>query len=318
MKYLVLLVLLGAQFTLAAPFPAADDSTSSVDVPNKDGGAATEGEVDVSKFGYEGSNGPALWPGFCRDLNPGQSPINIRPGNSVLNPGALPVTLSPQESATVSDVGHGLAITLSPNATDSSFVPVGQDGGAQTEYQLTGFHLHSPSEHHINGKYFDAEMHLVHKSPAGDVAVIGVMYEIGSESNSSTGIMEAIESVIPQIQPGTPVRLPPFDFDDLIQNTNNFTGFHTYKGSLTTPPCSPNVLWHVMDKPHPMTVKQALALRNSQGFTARYIQVAKDEIPVFGSEPGSLPKLLTAVDQAVTHMKTALGQVAAQGSDPVV
>lgn len=314
MKYFVLLALFTVRFTLATPIPPTGEANTPTQGTQEGGGAAAEGEEgDISKFGYQGSDGPALWPGFCRDVNPGQSPIDIRQESANFNSGALPVTFSSQDNATMSNAGHGLAVTLSPNATASSFVPVGQPGGAQMEYQLTGFHLHSPSEHHINGKYFDAEMHFVFKSAAGDVSVIGIMYEIGSENNG-TGVMEAIESVMPNLQGASPVPLPPFSLDNLVQNTNNFTEFHTYTGSLTTPPCSPNVLWHVMNKPHPMTVNQALALRNVQGFTARYVQVAKGELPVFATLPGSLPKMMSAVEKAVAHVKAALGKVAADGN----
>lgn len=48
-----------------------------------------------------------------------------------------------------------------------------------TRYFLKQFHWHSPSEHTINGRRFALEAHLVHQSPTGSVAVIGVLYKIG-------------------------------------------------------------------------------------------------------------------------------------------
>ena len=36
-------------------------------------------------------------------------------------------------------------------------------------YRLVQFHFHSPSEHSVDGKLMDAEMHLVHQSAAGNV-----------------------------------------------------------------------------------------------------------------------------------------------------
>ena len=45
--------------------------------------------------------------------------------------------------------------------------------GNSANYRLTEFHIHSPSEHKINGRQFDAEMHFSYvltggQRPAGD------------------------------------------------------------------------------------------------------------------------------------------------------
>ncbi|KAK8584574.1 hypothetical protein V6N13_138532 [Hibiscus sabdariffa] len=48
-----------------------------------------------------------------------------------------------------------------------------------TEYALSQCHWHSPSEHTINGRRYDLELHLVHESADGKVAVVGIMYKIG-------------------------------------------------------------------------------------------------------------------------------------------
>ena len=43
------------------------------------------------------------------------------------------------------------------------------------EYELQQFHFHVSSEHTFAGKGSDMELHLVHKSAAGDTAVVGVL-----------------------------------------------------------------------------------------------------------------------------------------------
>lgn len=48
-----------------------------------------------------------------------------------------------------------------------------------TEYKLKQFHWHSPSEHTIDGKKYDLEAHLVHETPQGQTAVVGILYKIG-------------------------------------------------------------------------------------------------------------------------------------------
>jgi carbonic anhydrase len=47
-------------------------------------------------------------------------------------------------------------------------------------YNLDKMHWHMPSEHTINGQRYPLEMHLVHKSDAGDLAVIAVLYQYGA------------------------------------------------------------------------------------------------------------------------------------------
>ena len=59
------------------------------------------------------------------------------------------------------------------------------EGGAgyiqinDTQYVLQQCHWHSPSEHTINGRRFDLEVHMVHESSDGKIAVVGIMYKIG-------------------------------------------------------------------------------------------------------------------------------------------
>ncbi|KAI7724846.1 hypothetical protein M8C21_006960, partial [Ambrosia artemisiifolia] len=52
-----------------------------------------------------------------------------------------------------------------------------------TEYALKQAHWHSPSEHTINGKRFDMELHMVHLSMDNKIAVIAVLYNIGRPSS---------------------------------------------------------------------------------------------------------------------------------------
>jgi carbonic anhydrase len=47
-------------------------------------------------------------------------------------------------------------------------------------YELDKMHWHMPSEHTINGQRYPLEVHLVHKSGAGDLAVIGILYQYGA------------------------------------------------------------------------------------------------------------------------------------------
>ncbi|KAJ8642986.1 hypothetical protein MRB53_004734 [Persea americana] len=48
-----------------------------------------------------------------------------------------------------------------------------------TDYELKQCHWHSPSEHTINGRSYDLEVHMVHQNSENKSAVVGILYTIG-------------------------------------------------------------------------------------------------------------------------------------------
>jgi carbonic anhydrase len=98
-----------------------------------------------------------------------QTPVDIKSAETVA---AVMPELSFHYDDTAMDVentGHvvevpyeaGSYVRIGPNVTD--------------RYFLSQFHFHAPSEHMVNGVQFDAEMHLVHINPIGELLVIGVL-----------------------------------------------------------------------------------------------------------------------------------------------
>ena len=51
------------------------------------------------------------------------------------------------------------------------------------KYHLVNFHFHTPSEHMINGKRKEGEVHFVHKSDAGKFAVVGAFITHNNKLN---------------------------------------------------------------------------------------------------------------------------------------
>ena len=39
-------------------------------------------------------------------------------------------------------------------------------------------HWHAPSEHTVDGKYYDAEAHIVHINEDNELAVLGIFFEV--------------------------------------------------------------------------------------------------------------------------------------------
>ena len=117
-------------------------------------------------------------------------------------------------------------------------------------YQLAQYHFHSPSEHTVKGKHFPMEMHMVHKSADGRLAVVGVFIATGRHNQA----FEPVWANLPA-QKGVETHLPAVkvDVDTLLPAERTA---YRYDGSLTTPPCSEGVKWIVMTTPIELSSEQ--------------------------------------------------------------
>ncbi|KAG2683537.1 hypothetical protein I3760_10G035000 [Carya illinoinensis] len=48
-----------------------------------------------------------------------------------------------------------------------------------TKYKLQQCHWHAPSEHTFNGSRYELELHIIHLSSSGEIAVVGIVYKYG-------------------------------------------------------------------------------------------------------------------------------------------
>ncbi len=107
---------------------------------------------------------------------------------------------------------------------------------AGTRYDLVQFHFHTPSEHQFSGHNYPLEMHLVHRSAAGKLLVVGVPLRVGSHS--------VVDDVLAKLAPecGAPVDIEPINLNRLLP-----LGHQTlhYTGSLTTAPFTEGVEWYL-------------------------------------------------------------------------
>jgi carbonic anhydrase len=194
------------------------------------------------QWGYEGDTSPTKWGKIARDfatceLGVDQSPIDItgavtgKPIQIAFNYKSSPLN--------VVNNGHTIQVNYAPRSTISI------DG---TEYALLQFHFHTPSEHKIAGKAAAMELHFVHRNAAGKLAVVGVMMNEGKEHPLIAQVWKAI----PPTGNTNAMSNISIDASNLLPLSKSY---YTYDGSLTTPPCSEGVKWHILAAP--ITVSSA-------------------------------------------------------------
>ncbi|HJW23604.1 MAG TPA: carbonic anhydrase family protein [Rhodocyclaceae bacterium] len=212
-------------------------------------------------WSYEGEGGPDNW----AKLDPKntvcasgqrQSPIDIREGIKVdLEP--IQFDYKPSYFRIV-DNGHTVQVALG----DGRITLTGKT------YELIQFHFHKPAEERINGRGFDMVAHLVHRADDGQLAVVAVLMEKGSENP----FIQTLWNYLP-LEKNMEVS-PPSPAVDLNTFLPTSRGYYTYMGSLTTPPCTEGVLWLVLRQPVQVSPEQIGIFSRLYRNNARPIQSA--------------------------------------------
>jgi carbonic anhydrase len=101
-----------------------------------------------------------------------QSPINF---DTVTDrQSTLPIfNMANTDNFTVENKGHSIEVRVSDLLR--RFITFDS-----VTYYFDHLHFHTPSEHHINGKHFDAEAHFVFKDQNKNPAVLGVLYSVNA------------------------------------------------------------------------------------------------------------------------------------------
>ncbi len=191
---------------------------------------------DHKHWSYEGDHGPAHWGSLHSDFSvcatgKNQSPIDlVRAVEGEL----APITINYKAGGTtVLNNGHTVQINY---AEGSEIVVEGHS------YALKQFHFHTPSENTIAGQSFPLEGHFVHADADGNLAVIGVMFELGAENQELAKAWKYLP-----LKAGTDAAIADVMNADALLPANR--DYFRFNGSLTTPPCSEGVVWMVMKQP---------------------------------------------------------------------
>lgn len=187
-------------------------------------------------YGEDGTVAPAKWGEMegnttCK-IGKKQSPIDIETVEEAKTP--LDFTQEYQaENFTAKNNGHTVVFNAEAPAKNSISV----NGKS---FNLLQFHYHAPSEHTIKDKSYPLAIHFVHKSEDGQLAVVGVLYEVGEDN---AGLAKVAENLVTEDKEAT---LSAFDVNSIMPKDKATLA---YSGSLTTPPCSEDVQWLVQKTP---------------------------------------------------------------------
>ena len=134
------------------------------------------------------------------------------------------------------------------------------------KYHLLQFHFHAPSEHRVAGDLSDMEMHLVHESENGMLAVIGILIKSGSINTAFNLFWNYLPSTTGESKQIKDVILNAYDLLPSRKHT------YRYTGSLTTPPCSESAKWFVLTTPIEMSHSQIAAFKSIMSDNNRPVQ----------------------------------------------
>ncbi|XP_062192624.1 alpha carbonic anhydrase 7-like [Phragmites australis] len=215
----------------------------------------TEHEEEFSYVRGE-ENGPEHWGAIKEEwaacgTGRMQSPIDLSHErvSLVRSLGYLNHTYCAAE-ATIVNRGHDIMVRFDGDA--GSLVING------TAYYLRQLHWHSPTEHTVDGRRYDMELHMVHESAENKAAVIGILYEIGRHD----AFLHKLEPFIRRIADRRD-KEERIGVVDPRGTRGTACVYYRYMGSLTTPPCTEGVIWTIVKRVRTVSSYQLEFLREA-------------------------------------------------------
>ena len=237
--------------------------------------AAGDGGYDYKQNGLD-------WPTAFPDCGlTNQSPINLNSAYDAYtrydkSEDLYTKVYSNQKDEEVAWVGDTTKVTLNdgPNMFTSK---IGTTiFGANPQWNAAQFHFHAGSEHTIDNRRYDFEMHTVHlaEDTVGGFgyAAVGIIFSVNEYTAKLTHaeqkIIDTFFDSVDLTKTNDPVQslITYGDLMNMVDTDNRYV----YKGSVTTPPCGQSVYWNVLSTVYPISqrhvdlFKQQLA-RADQG-----------------------------------------------------
>ena len=173
-------------------------------------------------------------------------------------------------------------------------------------FDLHNLHFHSPSEHSVNGRLYDMELHIVNRASPTQAADTAAAF-----SKYDNVVVTLLFEVVPNYENPwlenfwSHLQTPPIPMSRLYEE--QYAGFHsrrsnlvipmsflnildvfpttldpakrteffTYDGSFTEPPCTEGVKWYVHTQPVPMSADQLSRYRVSMNMSSELSEAAR-------------------------------------------
>jgi carbonic anhydrase len=221
---------------------------------------------DTAPWNYQGKIGPLNWgkldPAYkaCSQGH-AQSPIDIRGAH--LNKSLPPIEFHYLSGGvTLENNGHTVIVHVNPG----SYIVAGG-----VRYNLEQFHFHHPSEEAVKGKLTDMDVHLLHRSADGKIAVVAVRFSEDRGDANANATMATLWEHLP-VTAGATDKIPGNVNPGGLLPTDR--GYWTYTGSLTIPPCTEGVQWFVMEQELTISRSQLRAFAALYRINSRPLQDA--------------------------------------------
>ncbi|MEM7127855.1 MAG: carbonic anhydrase family protein [Chloroflexota bacterium] len=232
--------------------------------PNDNMAATTTNEQTHAEekphWSYSGEAGPEFWGGLA-------------PAFAICSSGAeqSPIDLADANDADLGDIIFDYGASDLTVLNNGHTIQANYDNGSAIEldserFDLLQFHAHAPSEHTVDSESFPIEVHLVHRSESGQLAVVGIMIEEGAPNEAFAPMWENLPG---EEMPATVIGNATINAADFLPDDQSS---FRYMGSLTTPPCSEQVRWHVLTTPITMSADQIAAFTDIYDSNNRPIQ----------------------------------------------
>lgn len=248
-------------FLFALLISACSTAKTTPEVTPESAASTVAEKVDshtAPHWGYTGDIGPANWAGLDASFatcatGTEQSPINIVESIPKME-GKLETSYA-DGSVSVINNGH----TIQGNLSEKTYMVANE-----RSFELLQFHFHTPSENTLMGKSFPMEVHFVHKDADGKLGVLGVFIEEGAANDA----IAAIWANTPATKDGE-AKTTTLNPTAMLPASRNY---YSFAGSLTTPPCSEGVAWHVLDEPISASAEQIATFQSLFPMNARPVQ----------------------------------------------
>jgi len=232
------------------------------------------------EWGYSLANGPKTW---CKKFpiaaGKQQSPVDIQTSACIKDDTLKPIKVdySGVEIGEIANTGASWKAQVTGGKSSLSGGPLSE----KSNFVLEQFHAHwgshdkVGSEHTVDGQMYAAELHLVHWDSAkyksfgeaaaapGGLAVLGMFLKVADKATHTE--LEKLIKLLSFI----PYKGQCVNIADTI-NCANFlpanTSYHTYDGSLTTPPCYESVNWIVFNEPILVSPQQMAVFRSLKSY----------------------------------------------------